>query len=57
MGIWMVFLLIVVAVLVWAITHWTHQASHPAPLSSGTTSARDLLDERLARFHLFRFPA
>jgi putative membrane protein len=47
MGIWMVFLLIVVVLVVWAITQWGRSPSHYP--TSGKSSAREILDERFAR--------
>ena len=51
MGVAMVFLLIVVVLVLWAITGWPRMAGHSEPQSieAGTTSARDLLDERMVR--------
>jgi len=46
MGLWMVFLLVIVLVVVWAIT----RSSRPADTGEATErpSARDVLDDRLA---------
>ena len=41
-GIWMVFLLLVVVPLVWAITQWGRPPSHHP--TSGGSSAREILD-------------
>ena len=51
MSVAMVFLLVVVVLVLWAITGWPRLAGHSAPQSTeaGTTSARDLLDGRMAR--------
>jgi uncharacterized membrane protein len=46
MGLWMVFLLVIVLVVVWAITRSSRPADTGEPIER--PSARDLLDERLA---------
>ena len=47
MGFMMVFLVVVLVVAIWAITHWT-RTSDRADLPADR-SARDILDERFAR--------
>jgi putative membrane protein len=46
---WMVFLLIVLAIVIWAIGYWLGAWGHNQRSPSGKSSARELLDDRLAR--------
>ena len=46
---WMVFLLIVLGVVIWAIGYWSGAWGHTQRPSAGKSSARELLDDRLAR--------
>jgi len=48
MGVWMLVLVLIVGVVVWAVMQWARRV----PAATGTaprTTARDVLDERLAR--------
>jgi putative membrane protein len=49
MGFMMVMLLVVVALVVFAVTQWSRGASTPRSDTHPARTARDLLDERLAR--------
>ena len=46
---WMVFLLIVLGVVIWAIGYWSGAWGHNQRPPAGKSSARELLDDRLAR--------
>ncbi len=48
MGLWMVFLLVIVLVVVWAITRSSRPTDTGEAATRSRPSARDLLDERLA---------